>query len=277
MVSPQPESQLFYPKKLTEAVHDMLIAEPLHHEAFLNWWRSKDYYRDFCIETPEYMYRIHVTPRRTSFDPRTWTTSNQTLKTKLLEQLDEDCETIAIPCTTNALPLSHLFQWGDAAPGSWRFLWVGRSRFPRRLKLQTSTGVLPSDPNIPSDVLDPDHLAMEDEQGGAGGHARPDGYPGSQGMDCAGTPIHHLRAEGGSTSQRAQGTLQHEARQVDHQSPRGRNRDSGEAHPGTAYQPLRRSWYCLAGTRATASARCPPATWIGRSQRQPRATTAHRT
>ena len=63
MVSPQPQSHLFYPKKLTKAVHDMLIAEPLHHEAFLNWWRSKDHYRDFWIEIPEYMYRIHVTPR----------------------------------------------------------------------------------------------------------------------------------------------------------------------------------------------------------------------
>ena len=33
MVSPQ--SPLFFPKKLTEPTHDMLIAEPLHHEALV--------------------------------------------------------------------------------------------------------------------------------------------------------------------------------------------------------------------------------------------------
>ena len=66
--------QIFIPKKLSSGVQDMLIGEPFSAEAFLHWWRSKNYYRDFWIETPKFLYRIHVMPRRSSFDPRLWQT-----------------------------------------------------------------------------------------------------------------------------------------------------------------------------------------------------------
>ena len=46
--------QLFIPKKLSAGVRDMLSSEPFNHETFLHWWRSKQYYRDFWIETPHY-------------------------------------------------------------------------------------------------------------------------------------------------------------------------------------------------------------------------------
>ena len=110
--------QLFIPKKLSAGVHDMLSREPFHHETFLHWWRSKQYYRDFWIETPHHLYRIHVTPRRSSFDPRSWQTAKGDLKETLLARLAAHCETVTIPCTTSALPLTHVSNWRDRSRSS---------------------------------------------------------------------------------------------------------------------------------------------------------------
>ena len=92
--------QRFIPKKLSAGVHDMLSSEPFHHESFLHWWRSKQYYREFWVD---YLYRIHVTPRRSSFDPRSWQTAKTDLRETLLSRLAVHCETVTVPCTTSAI------------------------------------------------------------------------------------------------------------------------------------------------------------------------------
>eukprot|EP00435_Cladocopium_sp_Y103_P029729 s4082_g7.t1 len=68
VVSPK---KLFYPKKLDPLVINKLSAEQLCPEWFRGWWKDNEFLRDFWIEGDIYMDRIHVTPRRDLFDPRT--------------------------------------------------------------------------------------------------------------------------------------------------------------------------------------------------------------
>ena len=66
--------QIFYEKKIDPAVKNMLLADSLNHEAFLNWWCSSAVSNDFWIEHPERLVRVHVIPRKSFFHPRKWQT-----------------------------------------------------------------------------------------------------------------------------------------------------------------------------------------------------------
>ena len=89
--------RLFYPKNLTTGVFAMLTADVLRPETFLHWWQHCDHQRDFWVETPEFLGRIHVTPRRTWFDPEGWNKQKVSLKGQLLEVLDGLRESSCIP------------------------------------------------------------------------------------------------------------------------------------------------------------------------------------
>lgn len=57
---------LFQSIELAEHHVEMLTARDLSPEGFMNWWRETWHSRDFCLETPDTLYRIHMTPRRPS-------------------------------------------------------------------------------------------------------------------------------------------------------------------------------------------------------------------
>ena len=155
--------RIFYEKKLDEAARTMLVGDHLCHATFLQWWSNCPYSNDFWIETPEKLVRVHVTPRKSYFNPENWRTQN-TLQRDLLQQvLGSVRESWGIACSSQR-PLStvcHL--WKDTSHegehGSYPTLWIGRSVFNR---------------DRPSSLLlapvrdeQRQHADMEDEQGGA--------------------------------------------------------------------------------------------------------------
>ena len=75
---------LFYPKDLTTGVRRMLTSTEVSPETFLAWWKECDHQQDFWVESEGYLDRIHVTPRKTYFDPRSWRTQKEDLRDSLL-------------------------------------------------------------------------------------------------------------------------------------------------------------------------------------------------
>ena len=223
--------KLFSSKKVPLSIQSMLIHEPFQHEAFLCWWRSKEYLRDFWIETTDYMYRIHVTPRRNSFDPTSWQTANVELKNKLLDLLDEECETSAVPCITSALPLTRRSKWHqDDHRCQYKYLWVGRSRFKRK------SSTLCSADRDPSGVIHSHarNLAMEDEQGTVGDNTQGAWHECEVVMDGAGTSIHPCGIQAGareSTGGKGQ-PEQDDSRAVEGEMHRGGSPSSSEDDTG---------------------------------------------
>ena len=223
--------KLFSPKKVPFSIQNMITHEPFQHEAFLCWWRSKEYLRDFWIETDEYLYRIHVTPRRHSFDPTSWQTVNTELKSKLLELLDDECETSAVPCSTCALPLTRRSSWRlDEHRCQYKYLWVGRSRFKRKSStLCTADREAPSDPSTHALCI-----AMEDDQGAVGANHPRAGHDSEVFMDSARAAFHPGGVQAGArrTSPRESQHGQDDTRPAEGEVSRGRDSDSGEDHSG---------------------------------------------
>ena len=126
--------------------------------------------------------RVHVTPRRTCFDPGRWTTSDQNLKSRLLQLLDHTRETTCIPCHGNGLTYRLEHRWHDETAPRAEFLWIGRSRFRRRrVTSQTRDTPIRDSP----DVQDCNSVAMEDEARRAGGSLGRHGDPRPVRLDSA--------------------------------------------------------------------------------------------
>ena len=96
----------------------MLSGDSLNINTFLCWWNSTNISNDFWIEGPETLVRVHVTPRRTYFDPSKWRTTYSSQRSLLLESLGDLRETWGIACCTQRESGHHV-------------LWVGRSVFNR--------------------------------------------------------------------------------------------------------------------------------------------------
>ena len=139
----------------------MLLGD-LSEETFLHWWhQQRGTERDFWVESADILVRVHVTPRRTFFDPRTWRTKDNTLKSHMLEALGEHRSTTCIPCANNINAMQFEHDWrADHEPRA-DFLWVGRSTFKRQARKQ----VVVTSPPSSSHEFSSSHLAMEDEQG----------------------------------------------------------------------------------------------------------------
>ena len=67
--------QIFYAKKLSPEVRNLLIGEVFHVDSFLRWWEGTRINSDFWLETPSALIRIHVVPRKALFSPHDWQTS----------------------------------------------------------------------------------------------------------------------------------------------------------------------------------------------------------
>ena len=138
---------IFFPKKISPEVQNMLTEkweQTSGGQAFLAWWKGANQSRDFWVETPNQLIRVHVVPRKHPFDPALWTTKYTRLKDTLLTRLGPSRVTDFIPCLTEGVVLHSLTDmWqeehsiGDmqVERAHAKFvesgLWVGRSCFSK--------------------------------------------------------------------------------------------------------------------------------------------------
>ena len=212
--------KLFYPK-LSPSAEEFLCRDPFPHELFLNWWKQNEITKDFWIETTDCMIRIHVTPRRTPFDPRRWQTSSDTLKKQLMSRLGEVRTSTFVPCYNHTMPIEVQHEW-QCDPGQRpEFLWIGRSPFCRN---STKQDCAPPDRET-ADASQVCHaVAMADEPGNPDPDLGGEGHHLQAGVDCSRTSCHALGGEpgDGGRQQTNGGPHQDEHRRAEGEvSPRG--------------------------------------------------------
>ena len=127
--------QIFYAKKISPEIKNLLISEHLPVESFVKWWNKTGITSDFWIETGCSLIRIHVTPRKTFFSPAEWKTSQSLLRENLLRVLGSIRETTSVSChSQRGLPVA-VDLWDKEIAASQtchQCLWVGRTVFNRR-------------------------------------------------------------------------------------------------------------------------------------------------
>ena len=102
------DPKMFFPKKVGEAVNNILTQEKLNSSLFCKWWANTKISNDFWIETPEAFFRIHVVPRKGVFDPRLWRTPWHEQRDFLLSELGAVRSTWAVLCSNHkAIPSVH--------------------------------------------------------------------------------------------------------------------------------------------------------------------------
>ena len=183
--------RIFYEKPINPAVRELLVGDRLNPDTFLAWWTSSDLKSDFWLELGDKLIRVHVTPRKTFFDPRKWT-SQSLQRSLLLQSLGSIRETWGVACVGRRALSTVSELWEHAEQGSYPVLWVGRSVFNRA-----------SDPLPPRPLLShlPRHepgaaADMEDEQGPTPTRVRSTG-PGNQfEVDRAGATRHPGQQQG---------------------------------------------------------------------------------
>ena len=159
--------KIFYDKKLDPAVQEMLVADTLNVERFLQWWSSTNISNDFWLETDEALVRIHITPRKAPFDPRKWQTVHSLQRDLLLHALGDVRETCGIACTSQRSLPTYSDLWRDQDRGSYSVLWIGRSIFNRAHA---------SLPPVLTRHEREAHSSMEDEPRRALGGVHPEGH-----------------------------------------------------------------------------------------------------
>ena len=173
--SPCSPPVLFYGKKLGPFIKDMLVADSLNTDAFYDWWSSTKLSSDFWIECPDRLVRVHVTPRKNFFDPRSWQTTHTLQRTLLLDALGSLRESWGIACVTQCTLNVITEDWRSRETASgYSTLWIGRSVFNR------ASGQRPTPTWNPSPCDEHSDAAMEDVEGAAAGgvhQARPGGQP----------------------------------------------------------------------------------------------------
>ena len=197
------ETCIFYPKKVSPAVHAMLTQTTLSPVAFYPWWKSASQSRDFWIETKTHLYRIHVVPRMAAFKPSAWKTTKTDLYQKLLDTLHKSCTVEAVPCNSDGVFVHQqiLGNWHEVSEDEYQNLtkhglWIGRSCFPRLPSSCAETNPVPK-----TDVSERSaQVAMEDEQGRADCRGACDGSGGAPKLDSAGVESHSYRAAGDPVS-----------------------------------------------------------------------------
>ena len=169
--------RIFFDKKIDEATKKMLTGDSLNLNTFLCWWNSTNISNDFWIEGPETLVRVHVTPRRTFFDPSKWRTTYSNQRTLLLESLGDLRETWGIACCTQRELTTVTNQWRFSSETGHHVLWIGRSVFNRAVRT----------PCTPPRCHEPGG-AMEAQQERIGGRAEQAQDLGEPSLDCARAP-----------------------------------------------------------------------------------------
>ena len=136
---PRPASNggkfLFYPKKISKVVQNFLEDKgTVSGPSFFSWWKTANQSRDFWVETPDEMIRVHVCPRKDPFDPSKWNTTLSDLKNSLMLMLSGRRITEAIPCLGEGVQVERTQDdfLIDSKEFAWHGPWIGRSRFEKR-------------------------------------------------------------------------------------------------------------------------------------------------
>ena len=221
----EPSPKIFFDKKLDEAVKIMLLEDTLHVETFLSWWSGSKVTSDFWLEAPNKLVRVHVTPRKSFFDPAKWQTSLTFQRDALLHALGDVRETWGVAVNTQRALTTVSDLWRKCASGAYPTLWIGRSVFIRA----SASRPLRLTRHEP-----PCHAIMEDDKGRDARNLLPKGDPGEPQMDSGratacdpdGMERGRRRADREQHSQRS---FQHEPRAAPHGSnpPEHRPRAQG--------------------------------------------------
>ena len=125
---------LYYEKKIPPEFRNVVAQPKLCRESFVTWWRDSEVGGDFWVETEDSWIRVHVTPRRSMFNPLRWNTSSTVLKEMLLSTLGDLRVTEGVCCSS--------YRWLETVADQWRddhtktsplpLLWVGRTVFNKR-------------------------------------------------------------------------------------------------------------------------------------------------
>ena len=100
LAAPNNDTKIFYPKKISPAVYNMLTMPGFCEHSFSMWWKNTSISQDFWIETKTSLVRVHVVPRRTLFNPLAWSAPNIEHKNALLDVLGLVRRTWGITCCT---------------------------------------------------------------------------------------------------------------------------------------------------------------------------------
>ena len=122
---------IFYPKKLSPVVFNMLSAESLNSDVFMSWWSNTNVSKDFWIETASSFIRIHIKPRKHFFYPDMWDTPQLDVRDLLLEHVGEVRTTESVSCHTLLGIERRHDLWQQARDTAHEALWVGRTVFGR--------------------------------------------------------------------------------------------------------------------------------------------------
>ena len=162
-----------YPKKISPEVYNLLTSPDFARASFMTWWKQvANQSRDFWIETPEELVRVHVAPRKKAFNPAGWSTSQferETSRTTWYNLVKRE-QLKQFQCMLKVMLSEYVYvdEWRtgevDEVKGQERLqvLWIGRSGFKRSESLEPDKAQIA---NVSS------HVPMADEARGAGGRA----------------------------------------------------------------------------------------------------------
>ena len=124
--------RIFYPKRIAAATKNLLLGDIMCRESFLAWWSQTTVSNDFWLEGEHIMVRVHVVPRRTFFNPASWSTPKHELKENLLQNLGHMRVVNAISCQSRReFPAVQDLWENIGADSSFPMLWIGRTVFCR--------------------------------------------------------------------------------------------------------------------------------------------------
>ena len=95
-----PHYRIFYDKKLSPELEELLTQDRLQASSFLGWWERTSITSDFWLEGEFAWHRIHVTPRRVLCNPSTWKTQATVQRGMLLESIGNLRVTEGFCCRT---------------------------------------------------------------------------------------------------------------------------------------------------------------------------------
>ncbi|CAE7520200.1 GIP [Symbiodinium microadriaticum] len=84
-----PPFKIFYDKKLSPEVKELLTQDRLQELSFMGWWEATKVNSDFWLEGDTAWHRIHVVPRRALCNPSTWKTQHTMQKEMLLKSIGD--------------------------------------------------------------------------------------------------------------------------------------------------------------------------------------------
>eukprot|EP00439_Symbiodinium_sp_Y106_P021298 s4955_g2.t1 len=131
-LSQAPPYRIFYDKKLSPEVKEILTSDRLESVSFMNWWEKTKINSDFWLEGEFNWFRIHVVPRRALCNPSTWKTQYTVQKNMLLQSIGDLCVTEGYCCRSGKPIETVADQWKcEQDENSFPLLWVGRSSFAK--------------------------------------------------------------------------------------------------------------------------------------------------